>query len=70
MTHPQQDEKGKDYSKSAQILDPCPEAVELLRVINALKHYSSWQLYLEISTLGIAKRELDALIRQTVRNVA
>ncbi len=50
------------------ILDPCPEAIKLIQTINALKHYPSKQLYLEMSTLAIAQRELNALIRQTTRN--
>ena len=57
-------------TQTQQILDPCPEAIELIQTINALKHYPVRQLYLEISTLGIAKRELDMLIRNTVRKAA
>ncbi len=51
------------------IMDPCPEAIELLNVINALKHYPARQLYPELSTLGIGQRELDTLIRNTVEAV-
>ncbi len=49
------------------IMDPCPEAIELVQTIKVLKHYSPQRLYPELSTLGIAKRELDELILNAVR---